>query len=69
LLHAVMIARTLSGAAYDLPWWLRRIEIEADPGVQVSGLAWAAEDLIRSVRRVRAAYQTSGAEWGQTRVE
>jgi hypothetical protein len=62
---SIIVARTLGGAADDLPAWLAVAQRTSDPNQQLRLFAWAAEDTERGRRRVRAVYTRSGAAWGQ----
>ncbi len=60
----IIVARTLGGAVDDLPAWLAVAQRTSDPNQQLRFFAWAAEDIERGRRRVRAVYARSGATWG-----
>ncbi len=62
---AALSARQLGGAAYDLDWWLARVQAQRDPARQVIDLGSAGEDLLRGMRRTRSNYHRAGGTWGQ----
>ncbi|MDX2275886.1 MAG: hypothetical protein NW206_10590 [Hyphomonadaceae bacterium] len=70
---AIMMARTLPGACYDVDWWLAHQAQGAtrpegspyDSQLLVGDLGRAASDIARGLRRSRVAYSRAGGVWGQ----
>lgn len=61
----INLVRKEGGAAYDLEWWTGRPHNKSTSARQkVIGLAVAAEDLARGVRRIRTQY-TLERKWGE----
>jgi hypothetical protein len=61
----VLVARNVTGAAYDLDWWLSHTGALQNASEQVEAFANAAEDLSRGLRRVRVGYARAGGAWDQ----
>jgi len=62
---AVITARRLPGAAYDLERWVARIPRAPDAQTQATNLLRPAEELALGLRMIRISYARSGGNWGE----